>query len=264
MQLLEQYESIIHAYCEDRENFIKNYSVEYESDLLNALIFSLKLNVDNYQKIMERVEVDLINLDSIEYLLFLEGRIRFLANTKTKEVFRKKNSPIVTEFIDLCNRALSIFPYAFVASIGLALSAEMQKEYKKAVQILTNIYDYGFKSRITLDSIIYNTMEGREWKVTNKYVKFVQPGLNNFLTKAFIVFYRYTILTFCLGFICFLISLQQYWYFSVIALVFLSLIILFAFFRMKNRSMLMFYVFFNIIFLFPSFVGRLLLLLGFH
>jgi hypothetical protein len=259
MQIIDEYELIIKAYCANRESFITKFSRETNSDILKSLILSLKLDFLSYKNLVGTIDIEQIDKNSMDYFIYLEGKIRYIACTESMEIYRKKNSPLVKEFLDKCGQALAIYPYAFIASTELSLRLEIQRQYKKALPLLQNIYDYGFKSKITLYSIILLSTAAHDWKVARLYDKFVQPKINHYLTSIFIVFEKYSLIRITFGLICIYLFLLSIWFYFFGLLMIMNIVIFVCSYYYKNRTLLK--LFFEVLLILMVVISTRLLLL---
>jgi hypothetical protein len=236
MTILNDYESIVTDYCKDKDKFINNNKCDYESQVLRLLIYCLKFDFISYKQELERFDIEKVEKNSMEYFIFLEGRIRYIAYTSSGKVYKEKKSALVTQFLELCEKSLSLFPYAFIASTEIALRMESQKDYENALSIMKKTYDHGFRSKNTLYSIILVSSQAHRWDVAINYLIFIEPKWNKSLMNLFILYEKYGLLRLVFGFICLFFMFLKYWYFIFISLCALCFTILFFGLHYKNRA----------------------------
>jgi len=205
MNKFENYKKAIDLLLQQKIISLNEFPDEQENGIFMSFIYILNNQIEQYLTSIKGIVIDTIDKNSLEYLYYLEGRIRYYAINNNKEIYYRQNSRVGKEYKSLCISAIESFQFAFHGSMGLALQYQLKQQYKKSIFLYKNIYDFGFKSESILESIISLSAYARDWNTAKEYVKYVRPGKYQFLNKLYIIDSRYFIITipyFILSILC--------------------------------------------------------------
>jgi hypothetical protein len=205
MNEYDHYSKLIMTILEKDKTSESSFINDFNFTMLNSLLLIMNNNVDQYLITLKEVDIDRLPNDSLDYFYYLEGRIRYLALTRWKEVYYKQNSQIGKEFTFLSESALEYFRFAYNASLGLALQYQIKRDLKKSILLFKCVYDFGFKSESILESIISCAILSRDWITARAYIQFVKPKIYRFLNYLFMFESRFPIITISYFVICLMV-----------------------------------------------------------
>jgi hypothetical protein len=232
------YESIIKSYCSDWRMYKKKFGLETDSPIINAFIFATKEEFTEYQRVIQKSQTEEIIQEGEMYLFFLEGKICYYLGANSKNFLSKKDDLIKEEFIQLCRKALTVFPFAFFASRSLSHVLEKQHRFTESFDLINNIWNHGFRTNGILISLIYYSMVNKDWKKVEKFSNLIAQPLNKAFTLLTYYGVRFHLNKIVIAMIGITILYWQYW--LIVASVFAVLCTFVVVFGilLKNRVIL--------------------------
>lgn len=158
------YDSIIRSYCSDWNNFKKKYRLEMDvHPIVEAFVYVIKEDFPRYEKIIQGISIDMIDEKSEEYLFLLEGRVRYDMYAHSRKIMERNSNFHKIEFTEFCRKSLTLFPFAFFSSRGLAHLLISKNQLNEARSLLDNIWNHGYQTDGILQSQFFIAMKQKEW-----------------------------------------------------------------------------------------------------
>jgi hypothetical protein len=229
---------------------VVNYS---ESPLLISLIYIMMDLRDKYQDTLSKIEIKDIPENSIEYYLFLEGRIRYLLLTERKNIINKKQNDLTLEFSSLCNKALGMYEYSFNATVGLAEQQFVRKQYSDSVNMLCKLFNFGYKSDGILDLLISYAIGLKDWNTYKNYVTYIKSRAYRIFLESTYFDFRFFVIRIPYTLFCFFIAPMLGWNLTLVIILPINILIMILILKFKRRVSFMFGPYFFLTLLIASF-----------
>lgn len=191
MNSFSSYDKTIREYISDPNFFIKNYPLSADPSPIQQLILSLKKDFDEFKRQSNSFSEEDLTIKDVNSLFLLEAEINYLSNCYSNQVYSKKENSKKEEFVSVCNQALAIYPNAFLAAKALSWLYEIHEKPKEAYELLTRIWQHGFRTNRIADNLVFISANLKDWENGIIFSAFPQSPIFRFILRLYLLTRRY-------------------------------------------------------------------------